>query len=340
MVAAAAVLLTGVAATGALSSSGISATPNVIASQWAAAEQAGVEIAHADVQAAARMAPDAAQEGLEEYDSTVASASRHLSRMDDRGGEAGTQWSTFVVGVERAVATAGEDGSAAGQAYTQASGSARAATATTDQIATARADDLLSGGRSALTITVGTVATLALGGILVFLALRTRRILNIPLLLATMITAGLTYVSINPSAVPISADSQVESTVAYAGALQSVYQARQAQVAQAFSDGENWQGEAAAATEALDEVDDNEELLQEWAQVSAVAGEPAMVQSTQENFDRVEEELSAGLEDQLGRLGVEVSGPAILTSGGALLLGLGGAWLAWSGLSRRLQDYR
>lgn len=337
--AAAAALLTGVAATGTFSTGGINATPNVIAGEWTAAEQAGVRVAEADLLAATRLAAEDPQQDVEAYDAAVGQASRDLGRMGDPSGDAASDWSAAVLGAERAVAVVAEEGSASDELYAPSSALARAAAAQSDVVAERHADDLLTGSRSMLTAIVGTLGTLVLAALLVRLALRTRRILNVPLLAATLITGGLTYLSVNPSALPLDYDQRVTGTTDTAQALQTVYQARQAQQAQALGVGEDADAAAATATSALERLDDDD-LVQAWDRVSAAAADPEGVAASQQDFDAVREELDAMFADRVGRVAGEVSAPAVITSGMALLLGLAGAWLAWAGVSQRLRDYR
>ena len=106
------------------------------------------------------------------------------------------------------------------------------ATAAAEDVAAQHATDLQTGSRSTLTATVGLVSTALLGAILVWLALRTRRIINVPLLVATAITGWLTYVSLNPGALPLDIDQRVDTAGAASQALQDVRLARAAQYGQ------------------------------------------------------------------------------------------------------------
>lgn len=355
--AAAAVLLTGVAATGTFSADGLNATPDVIAQQWVAAERAGVEMAHADLRAAERVAggdDEAARTGFDEAVSQVGTDLTMLGGAAQDSTRLAQDWSGFVVGAERAAAASTGDegeggGDSAAPAYDTASQSARSAAETTDVMAEQHAQDLRTGSRSILTGIVGTLATLGLTTLMVWLALRSRRIINIPLLVATAITAGLTYLSINPAALPVTYDQRIAESTATATALQEVYQARQAQHALGLGLDDRWQDEAAEAEAALDELDDPG-LSQVWDEVTSGFGSaqdatdgPGAAESlaaTQAGFDNLEAGLRDQLDDQLGGSAAAVGRPAFITSGVALLLGLVGAGLAWSGLSQRLKEYR
>lgn len=199
---------------------------------------------------------------------------------------------------------------------------------------------------------VGTVSTLGLIGLLVWLALRTRRIVNVPLLVATAITGGLTYLSINPSAIPLTYDQRLEETTATATALQEVYQARAGQHAVALGLSPSSPEDVDEARAAIEELD-APQISQAWATVQTahdeiLAGDgvgdaeeaAGLVSSTQEAFQTVESDLRERLDERLGEAGSDVGLPAGITSGAALLLGLVGAVFAWTGLSRRLQEYR
>lgn len=352
--AAAAVLLTGVAATGTFSADGLNATPDVIAQQWVAAERAGVEIAQAELRAAERVSEGDPAAARESFDAAVVQVGTDLSSSGlarSEAGEASREWSTFVLAAERAAAaSARSEGEAAAAEYAAAAEAARAATERTDVAAAQHAQDLRTGSRSVLTGVVGTLSTLVLVGIMVWLALRTRRIVNVPLLLATAITAGLTYLSINPAALPLTYDQRLEETTTTATALQQVYQARAGQHAAALGQADRPE-EVSRAGETIQALD-VPGVNQAWQTVQAahdeafadgdVGAEQAadLVRSTQEAFEAAESGLRERLEQRLGEAGTTVGLPAGITSGAAILLGLVGAVLAWTGLTRRLQEYR
>lgn len=344
--AAAAALLTGVVATGTFGTGGVNATPNVIAQQWVAAEEAGVEIAHADLLAAQRVSAD--DDALRStYDQTVGTVAEDLTSMAGSGGAATTAsaaagpWTSFVVGTERAVA----DGST--EVYADASASARQAVTAARDLADQHAEDLRTGSRSTLTAVVGGAATLLMLGILVWLALRTRRILNVPLTVATLITAGLTYISLNPSALPVDYDQRVATASGTAQALQDVYAARQAQHATSLGLEDRWQDASEAARVSVQSLGSSG-LNDQWSDVQsagdqAAAGELGVqeaISGSQEAFDGLEAALREELTGQLDESSGAVGTPAAITSGFALLLGLIAAALAWAGISQRLKDYR
>ena len=346
--AAAAVLLTGVAATGTFSTDGLNVTPDVKARQWVSAERAGVEIAHADLRAAERVDEDttSARDG---YDEAVTQVTHDLIGLGATGEDAASvarEWSTFLLGAERAL----EPGAPASD-YERASLAARTAAEATDAVAQQHAQALRTGSRSVLTGTVGTASLLGLIALMVWLALRTRRIINVPLLIGTAITAGLTYLSINPSAVPVTYDQRLGETTATATALQEVYQMRQAQHAVAMGLPDRWEAQAALTQTALVELRVPElraawdEVFTAYEQAEEQGGSSREVMgralsSSQQSYETLESGLQERLDDQLGDAASAVGGPAFTTSGVALLLGLVGAGLAWRGVSQRLKEYR
>ncbi|WP_431473657.1 hypothetical protein [Ornithinimicrobium sp. W1665] len=225
----------------------------------------------------------------------------------------------------------------------------RTATDSSDTTASTHAEDLATGSRSVLTGVVGTLATLLMLGVLVWLALRTRRIVNVPLLVATVMTGWLAYVSLNPSAVPVSVDGQVGGTAEVASALQEVRQARAAQYAPVLGTPDTYGTDGTEATRALAALDDRE-LADTWQQVDAAqedvaaAADPAaaaeVLAGTQEAWAGLEAELADRLDGRLAAATSRVGLPAVISSGLALLLGLAAAALAWAGITQRLKDYR
>lgn len=328
--AAAAALLTGIVATGTFSTDGLNATPNVIAGEWAAAEQARVDIPRADLLAAERLTGGPDGTDLEAYDEVVRAVTVGLSRMGDGAGVAAGDWSTFVTGVERSAAESSTSG------YAEASAAAVSATEQVAAVADEHAADLLTGSRSTLTTVVGTLGVLVLVGILVWLALRTRRIVNIPLVIATLITGGLTWISVNPGSLPLDYDQYVEDTRASTRALQEVYQARTAQVSAQAGLTVDETGQVAEATDAIARLD-LAEVEQAWGEATDGGGADAQRDSA---YERVETALTAAVREDLAQVRPGVSSPAVFTAAGALLMGLLAAGLAWAGVTQRLRDYR
>ncbi|AXH95700.1 hypothetical protein [Ornithinimicrobium avium] len=346
----AAALLTGVVATGTFDTSGINATPNVVAAQWQAAEQAGTQVAAADLELARTVARASAGDGVGSVD-TAASAdqlSAHLAGAAEELSRTGVTTSAGIVDLavdgDRAVRAAAKDPKAAARAYQEMAEPTRTALDVTDEVARDRAQALKTGSRSMLTSLVGGLATLLLVGVMVWLALLTRRIVNVPLLLATAITAGLTYVSLNPAALPLDLDEQVTTRSATAQALQEVRVARAAQYAQVMDQGTADEA-VTAATAALRVVGDRT-LTEQWAQVYGAqqdltktdgsAERLAAVEAVQEQFTAVEGRLN----EQVSSTDLTMGRWASVTAGLALVLGLVAAAAAWTGLTRRLRDYR
>lgn len=346
----AAALLTGVVATGSFDTSGVNAPPNVIAAQWEAAERAGndtaaaqLEVARTVAEATAAVPEDQRSSDPTTFRSDVGSAAEWLA-----GSGVATSGSLVDLALAgqdaMAAAAAGEDAVAL---YEGASSAATTAIEVSDAVAEERATDLATGSRSTLTAVVGGLATLLLVGLLVWLALLTRRIVNVPLLIATAITAGLTYVSLDPSALPVNFDQQVEAGSLTAQALEEVRLARVAQYEHTLG-----LGTAAdavdRATESVTALGDTD-LSAEWRTVAdaqqelEAAGEGGGIEAvlaSQQGFRAAEDALADLADTRLGGSVGSVGRPALVTSGLALLLGIVAAGLAWAGVTQRLRDYR
>lgn len=362
-VTAAAALLTGIVATGTFDTGGVNSTPNVIAAQWTAAERTGVGLAEAELrmteQASARVTGgEAAETSGGPVEALRVAAGAHARSGGDpaRSSETAAEIAEAAVLVGRTLAAPAADGAAddaAGGAVAEDLTAARTllrnAGDASDATAATHADDLATGSRSVLTGVVGTLATLLMLGVLVWLALRTRRIVNVPLLVATAMTGWLAYVSLNPAAVPVSVDGQVSGTAEVADALQQVREARAAQYAPVLGTPDTFDTDGTDATEALRTLGDRE-LSDTWQQIHATqedvaaAADPAaaaeVLAGTQEAYAGLDTELTDRLDGRLEAASSRVGLPAVVSSGLALLLGLFAAGLAWAGITRRLQDYR
>lgn len=346
----AAALLTGVVATGTFDTSGINATPNVVAAQWQAAERAGTELAAAEL-TVARTVAQASAGGSEDAAGTSAAAKEFTDRLDvaaEEHARSGAGTSAGLVGLavagDRTVRSAADAPKEAAEAYADLHVRTVDALSVTDTTAQERAHALKTGSRSLLTSLVGGVATLLLVAIMVWLALLTRRIVNVPLLLATAITAGLTQLSLNPGALPVDLDGQVAARSATTHALQEVRLARAAQYAQTFGRG-TADDEVADATSALRAHGDPQlerawtdvyQAQQDLASADGADARLAAVEGAQEQFTTVED----GLSDRLAAVDVTTGRFATITAGLALVLGLVAAGAAWTGLTRRIRDYR
>ncbi|MFK5633763.1 hypothetical protein [Ornithinimicrobium sp. LYQ103] len=360
-VAAGAALLTGIAATGTFDTDGVNSTPNVVVQEWAAAERAGTEIALAELGSTRLVAEEAA--GLTEdqrgvTDAAVREALTGAAVQQARSGTGTTNAEAAgrLVDVgfltQDAARLAATDPAAAAERQAEAVAQARAASAITDDVALDRADALQTRSRSAFTAAVGGASTLVLLGILIWLALRTRRIVNVPLLVATAITAGLTYASLNPTALPLNYDQRVQGGVVAAQALQQVRETRAEQylvVLGSPTSSEAFDTAAGAAEENLAQLDlpaardDWATVVGSHADVTAADGTAARLEAvaaTEAEFDDVETTLQQLVDDALATAQGQVGTPAAITSGAALLLGLLAAAMAWSGIGQRLKDYR
>lgn len=350
----AAALLTGVVATGTFDTSGLNSTPNVIANHWVAAEEARVEIAEADLVAARAVAEAVAGESTDaDIETPLTAAADAHARSGGDAGRAGQVAGDLVrVGLltGEALATAPDDAEAATTTYASASALARTAADTAQQVAAQHATDLQTGSRSMLTALVGLFSTALLGGILVWLALRTRRIINVPLLVAAAITGWLSYVSVNPSALPLDIDRRVDQVATAATALQEVREARQAEYATVLGlDDADLETAGMVAGDAVFQsgsrdaeaawtqvVDGHEAVLAADGPAAALEA----VRATETSFAQAEAALQELLDNRLAPATSSIGTPAAITSGVALLLGLVAAVAAWTGLTQRLKDYR
>lgn len=346
----AAALLTGVVATGTFDTSGVNPTPNVIAAQWEAGERAGTEVAASRLEVARSVAETAAEVPQDQRGADPGAFRTHLGEAEELIARSGSPTSGSLVEVALAgqAAIDAPDGEAAGTAYQEVVGLTDTALSATDEVAAGHALDLRTGSRSALTAVVGGLATVVLGAMLVWLALLTRRIVNVPLLVATAITAGLTYVSLNPSALPLDIDQRVDDASRATQALQDVRLARAEQYAQAADLGAGREA-VQQATRSLTSLgnrsasDDWRQVFEGQADLDAAAGPGealAALAQTQESYESAESTLVALVDTRLSGSVGDVGGPALVTSGLALVLGLVAAGFAWTGLTQRLKDYR
>lgn len=346
----AAALLTGVVATGTFDTSGVNPTPNVIAAQWVAGERAGTELAASRLEVARSVAETAAEVPQEQRSSDPGAFRGHLGEAEElitRSG-APTSGSLVEVALTGQSALDAQDGEAAATAYQEVVGLTDTALSGTDDVAAEHAHDLRTGSRSTLTAVVGGLATIVLVGLLVWLALLTRRIVNVPLLVATAITAGLTYVSLNPSALPLDIDQRVDDASRASQALQDVRLARAAQYAQTV-DVDEGRGAVEQATQSLTTLG-HREVSEHWRAVwegqddldaaGAASEGLTAIGSTQDSFEAAESTLVELVDTRLNDSVNGVGRPALVTSGLALVLGLIAAGLAWTGLTQRLRDYR
>ncbi|WP_122260554.1 hypothetical protein [Ornithinimicrobium cerasi] len=346
-----AALLTGIVATGTFDTGGVNATPNVIAAQWEAAERAGTDVAAARLEVARGVAESAAAVPEAERLADPAAFPALLGSAAEWVARSGTSTSGSLVDVaiagQEALRVAEADPGAGAAGLQEVVTLTDESMAVTDAVADGHAVDLRTGSRSALTAVVGGLATLLLGGLLVWLALLTRRIVNVPLAIATAITAGLTYVSLNPAALPVDYDQRVDAAAQSAQALQDVRVARAAQYAQTLDAGTAADpvDRAADSVRALGEPavsDAWDVVLDAQADLDDTTGAEglAVVTASQEGFAEAESALEELADTRLGASVGSVGRPALVTSGLALVLGLVAGALAWTGLTQRLRDYR
>lgn len=355
-IATAAAALTGIVATGTFGTGGVNPTPNVIASQWVSAEQAGVHLAEADLATArALVAVREGQEPDREAISTALSDAAEelaLAGSEEQHAAGAREIVTAGVLAERAISQARTDGDAAADTFAASSTAARSAASASGAVADTSAEALHTGSRSSLTAIIGGLATVVMLGVMVWLALLTRRILNIPLLIATAITGWLTYLSLNPGAMPLNYEDRVEEFSQAATAREEVLQARAAQYAVALGVGDqlttDLETELEQAAQAVDDLGREQASAWESAtegidtlvQTEGTSARLQLIKDTESAFQALDDDLHGVLVGRLEGAEQGVGTTASITAGAALLLGLMAAGLAWTGITRRLRDYR
>ena len=361
--AAGAALLTGIVATGTFDTSGVNATPPVIAEQWVAAERASVAMSQVDLLGTQRVA-DALTEGsaqddlAQDFNTSALAAARGMAGSaphtaasgDSTVAEMARGSSLALTGMERAVAAAANgDENDARALLEEARSASYAAASGASTVGRNHAQDLNAGTRSGLVGVLGALTTLLLGGICVWLAVRTRRIINIPLTVATVITLGLAFVSLNPDTLSFSFEERTTAVHSESSALNRLYQARADQYALAMGAEANFTDTSSAVSSALNRVGDRRytdawrEIYDQHEQVVAAGSLEAslsVLASSDAQFQGLTAALNQEIEQQLEDARSSVGTPAAITSGVALLLGLIAAALAWTGLSQRVRDYR
>lgn len=356
---------TGLAATGYLGLGGIEGGPAALADHVADAGRAGTEVARSGLQGAEVLLAETGGEDtgapLDSLDSTRSGAATALAAAAGGTGadaalrEAGGSYVAYVASLERARAQAADDPEAATASAVQAQTVLDEQVLAPLEASGASAVDRVGGTRGGiLAANVGIVSTLLLLGGSVWLARKTHRVVNPGLAGATVITGAITALALNPGSLPGDATEAVnaawqdqttvsrlyeartlDTTLALPGAEAETLQARWDEtvtelgsgLADAPTEEQNaWQAyleaheqlvaaeDGAGRAEALTAGDDAMASLLEWAQSRTDAA-------------------YTGLQDDVGR-------PAVITSGASLVLGLVAAGLAWSGINRRLRDYR
>lgn len=210
-----------------------------------------------------------------------------------------------------------------------------------------------------LPVLVGGGATIVLAGSMVWLARKTHRIVNPPLLLGTLLLAATTVASAGTAAqsaqIVTAAGQSAQATQTHGSILAAAHEARAAELAAVLP------GTTAQATDAVAEASTASEAV---AGLLASAS-PEVIQAwttyttTQKGvLDQVASNRTAAVNASTGQASTDfaafleklgtVSAPAEVSPPNAftplawlaLLAGLGGGALAWSGFDRRLKDYR
>lgn len=356
--AALACLATGLAATGYLGTSGYQGSAETLAQQLTDIGEAHTEVGRTQVAAAASVAGRDA-----DFAAVAGEAAVALSRADEAGAagvdtglpEAGRAYTDYVVAVTRAEEQAQADAEAAGAAYGQAQ--AVLDRQVLDPLATAMsasADRLEGRGRSDLTAYVGVAATLVLLAGCVWLARRTHRVVNPGLAGATLITAGITVLAVNPASLPGSAGETLESLRQQQHVVAALQDARTADLAAtvpAVDDAtvqRQWDmAVEVIAVQALGWPLEQQQAWEDYATAHEALAAAEGAEARQDALDDGEAAMAPLLEwaeDEAAaghaQLRAQVGRPAVVTSGVAALLGLVAAALAWTGIGRRLRDYR
>lgn len=221
------------------------------------------------------------------------------------------------------------------------------------------------GGRI-LVLLVGGLSTAGLVAASWWLARKTHRIINPALASAAVITAGLTFLAVNPQlAIGANANNAVETARSYQSLATQVYDARRAELTGLLP---GTDADAAQATwkRNSDEIDVaiGADLLNRPERQTQL---PVAAVQAWENYQRAHTRLLAagGAQERIGQLragdrelGVvldatetanrgaadglndAVGRPALIGSASALAAGALAAALAWIGIGRRLEEYR
>lgn len=326
-------------ATGLLASGAVAGSSSDALQDWADAERSVVHMAEADLLAGERVADRDTSVGTQEAFADAAGEVRlvaHYSREPD----VTTTWSEALLTAERAATQAAASSPDAATTYRAAHERADEAVRQADDIASRRAEDLSSGPEAVIARVVGG-ATLALFIVtLVVIALRTRRVINIPLvggtlLVALILSGGIPGLTSAPS-------ENVDRARELSESLQSVHQARAAIVTTELGLDSGWSSNDARFGRAWI----SEQLRDDWSTLansaeSAVSGQvsadTAKTDST-EAYQRLSRTLGTQLDTTLS----DSRGSAATTFGAGLTMALGAAAgvLAWWGIGQRLREYR
>lgn len=360
--------LTGIAASGFLGTTGLQASPVATTQQLAHATQAKQAFQRADLAAAqivAGRALGATPTNRTTYDESIRSVGSSLVAAADAAPgaqsltDAAAGLTAYTAAVERAIAAPAKSATAVND-YLRAAQTARNdVLAPIDRVAADGLERLSGGGGAAsrpggilLVLLIGGGSTIGLGMASWWLARKTHRIINPGLAVATVMTAGLTFFTLVPSARPgYQAGGAVEEAKSVAALRDNAYAARAAEVQRLMPGTDTaeaervWQERRTDVARGL-----RTGLAGPWAAYSELHGTLAAADTPAERaeamagsgeaFDTFMDAVDRQAAASQRRVDQAVTQPATITAGVALAAGLSAAALAWAGVGRRLEEYR
>lgn len=362
--------LTGIAASGFLGTTGLQASPAATTRQLAHVTEAKQAFQRADVAAAeiaANRALGATAAKRSTYDDAIASVHASLVAAADAApgaeslADAAGALTSYTAAVERVIAAPAKSTAQANDYRTAAATARDQVLGKIDQVAAADLDRLSGGGGAAsrpggtlLVLLIGGGSTLGLGLASWWLARKTHRIVNPGLAAATLITAGLTFLTLVPSARPGNdASGAVDAAKSVAALRDSAYAARIAEVDRLLPGGsdagaseQTWQARTREVNAALRRHGQLSNSWNDYANLhprlaAASPGErPNVLAASGDAFGTFMAEVDRTVEQRQQGVDQSVTQPATITAGVALGAGLLAGGLAWAGIGRRLDEYR
>lgn len=369
-------VLTGLTATGFLGSEGYQAAPSSTASQLSHVQRAQGQLLRADAESREDVvrvslggASDRAQ--LDEAADSASAAIGSALRTGN-GAAGGTLASvnkavtTYLRTAERAQANAKTAPAAAAKEIQAAGATLRTSgVERLESVAQSDTQRLVQGpggGNLARIVGALTTAMLILGAL--WLAQRTHRAVNPGLLAATLITAGLTWLALNPQTLPGTSVTAVKQADALRDLRTQMYAARTAELDR-LAPGATTASADSAWTAAVKKVgtltrgkwlgggsdsaasDATRAAWQDYAarhtavtKATTNASRLAALQASTTQWDKLMTALDADFSATQKDVNAEAGTPALISAGAALLAGLLAAGLAWSGISQRLREFQ
>lgn len=376
-------VLTGAASYGAMTASDASARSSAVAARIATTT-ADAQVAMAQARSAGATSLVTTSAGS---DTAAATAIESLSRAADRLADAGAQapdeatrlpisraqhaLPAYAAAAASAAARSTDSASAGAAAGQLRAGDTALSEATNplqklvdDQLAAVASAQSLSTAIALLPVVVGGGATIALVGSMVWLARKTHRVINPPLLFGTLLVAGTTVFSAGIAAesaqIVSSAGQSTEAIRAHGLVLAAAHEARAAELAAVLPGTSAQVAEASARATTADArvstlLNSTRDLagsaaLQAWTTYEATQRQLVLGQVGTDRGKAVN--ASTGQASTEFTAFVEMLGSTSATdqvaapdAGNvlpwlALLTGLGGGAFAWAGLDRRHKDYR